>query len=449
MENNTINKPIKDAVSIILECDGEVLTIVRQNFLRSFPGYTAFPGGKVDELDSESFISAKYLSKYPDTLMNCMVREAQEELQLDIEHEISCDNIIAIDYIAKAVTPSFNPYRFETYFYRICFKQKPHLVIDHNEAASAKWYHPQAVLDEFWQGQRLCVPPVRYVLESLANKKQDYPLIFENRFDLTKVVPHIESIAGIHQIMPESDTVPPATRTNAFIIGDLLIDPSPKNEAELDKFLAVVSKHNPKAIFITHHHNDHHQNLPLLVSKLKLPVWASEDTLKRIRSKKGKSYFENTVTKVIYDGDDVTKWLGQKVLVMAIPGHDEGHLGLYPEGKEWFLAGDLFQGIGTVVIGTEEGDMQKYFETLERVINLAPKCVIPSHGIALGGTNILQKTLEHRKMREKQILEFAKKGLSTDEILEQVYFDIPDKLFKYARLNIESHLIKLQNENKI
>ena len=450
ISNISMNRDrIIDAVSIVLECDGEVLTIIRQNFLKNFPGYTAFPGGKVDENDCTTIISAKYLSQYPDDLMNCLVREAMEELRLDIEHEISCDNVTAIEYIAKAVTPDFNPYRFATHFYRISFKQKPTLVIDFNEAASAKWYRPQEVLEEFWQGKRLCVPPVRWVFDALSKNHNKYPLLFEDRFDLTREVPSIESIAGIHQIMPESDTVPPATRTNAFIIGDLLIDPSPKNESELEKFLAVISKHTPKAIFLTHHHADHHQNLPAIIKSLQIPVWASADTLKRIRFKKGASYFQNAATKTIEDGDTVTEWLGHKVLVMAIPGHDEGHLGLYPIGREWFLAGDLFQGIGTVVIGTEEGDMQKYFATLERVIALDPACVIPSHGIALGGTNILQKTLEHRKMRENQILEYAQNELSVDEILQKVYFDIPEVLFKYARLNVESHLIKLRKENRL
>lgn len=447
------NSKIKDAVSIILECDEHILTIVRQNFLTNFPGYTAFPGGKVDDEDRQNTlnkpISGKLLSDHPSTLMNCLVREALEELRLDVESEISNENIVNIEYIAKAVTPEFNPYRFATHFYRIRFKKRPKLVIDKNEAAKAEWTKAQMVLDEFWQGKRLCVPPVRWVLESLAKNHNKYPLVFENRFDFSKEVPHIESIAGIHQIMPESDTVPPATRTNAFVIGDLLIDPSPKNEIELQKFLAVLKSHAPKAIFLTHHHNDHHQNLPRLIEELNLPVWASSKTFERILKNKGSNYFNNTSIVIVKEGETVTKWLGHEVKVMEIPGHDDGHLALYPEGLEWFLAGDLFQGIGTVVIGTDEGDMQQYFNTLERVIKLNPACVIPSHGIALGGTTILQKTLDHRKMREKQILDLVKRELTVDEILKQVYFDIPEKLFKYARLNIESHLIKLRNEKRI
>ena len=60
------------------------------------------------------------------------------------------------------------------------------------------------------------------------------------------------------------------------------------------------------------------------------------------------------------------------------------------------MAGDLFQGVGTVVIGEPEGNMQTYMETLKKVIKLNPKCVFPSHGIALGGSHILQKNLVTR-----------------------------------------------------
>jgi ribonuclease/clavin/mitogillin len=444
------NKPILDAVSIVLHCGDEVFPIIRQNFLRSFPGYTAFPGGKVDREDQAITVTGKLLSNHPDHLMACLMREAMEELQLDVEHEIANGNLTSLDFIARAVTPEFNPYRFATHFFRLTFKKKPKMVIDHNEAAIAEWKTPDRILEEFNRGARLCVPPVRRIIECLKEDIQfQHVETFENRFNLDVEVPHIESIRGIHQIMPLSDTVPPATRTNAFVIGDILIDPSPRDDIELDKFLNVIKKHQLKSIFLTHHHGDHHQNLPKLNKQLKLPVWCSEDTQKRITKKKGSDYFAGMEIHNIQDGDQVTLWLNQKVMAMSIPGHDEGQLGLYPEGKEWFIAGDLFQGIGTVVIGPDEGDMQKYFQTLQKVIDLDPACVIPSHGIALGGTNILQKTLEHRKMREDQILQMYEQGLSNQEMLERIYFDIPEKLFPYAMANIESHLKKLMKEKRI
>jgi glyoxylase-like metal-dependent hydrolase (beta-lactamase superfamily II) len=115
----------------------------------------------------------------------------------------------------------------------------------------------------------------------------------------------------------------------------------------------------------------------------------------------------------------------------------------------WFIAGDLFQGVGTVVIGDDEGDMSKYFLTLEKVISLAPKVLFPSHGIGLGGVNILEVTLEHRRLREKQVLQFYREGLSEYQILERIYEKVDQVLWPYALKNIQKHIEKLKADKVI
>ena len=80
---------------------------------------------------------------------------------------------------------------------------------------------------------------------------------------------------------------------------------------------------------------------------------------------------------------------------------------------------------------------------------LSPKAVYPSHGIVLGGTHILEKTLKHRELREAQIKKMHESGLNEQQMLERIYFDLPQKLHKYALANINSHLLKLKGENKL
>ncbi|MFA7614033.1 MAG: NUDIX domain-containing protein, partial [Candidatus Caldatribacteriota bacterium] len=43
---------IIDAVSIILTCGDEIFLIERQHYLKAFPGYISFPGGKVEKDDA-------------------------------------------------------------------------------------------------------------------------------------------------------------------------------------------------------------------------------------------------------------------------------------------------------------------------------------------------------------------------------------------------------------
>lgn len=440
-------KKIRKAISIVLHHQEEIFIITRQNYLRAFPGYTAFPGGKVEENEIID-LSHDAFKKFPKDHMQCLVREAQEELGINLNKG---DNIKKITHLASATTPSFNPYRFETYFYFIDLMEKPTFDLDENEHKEGKWMSAHKVLAEFNQGKRVIVEPIQRVLNYLAAKKKEesLPLTFEGRFDDATKVPYITSMKGITQVMPLSDTVPPAERTNAFIIGEVLIDPSPKDDKELDKFLKTIEDFKLEKIFITHHHPDHHKNLHKLNAKLELPVFMSQYTYEKIQEKYGEEYLQKMQTSFVKEGDTLCQWLDHDVNIYEIPGHDEGHLGLAPSNQAWFLVGDLFQGVGTVVVGGEEGDMQKYFATLKRVIYLQPSFVIPSHGIILGGTSILEKTLEHRMLREKQVLELSLKGYSIEKILKHIYSSIPSKLLYYAKLNIESHQDKLKKEGKL
>jgi len=257
---------------------------------------------------------------------------------------------------------------------------------------------------------------------------------------------------SLRQLMPLSNTLPPANRTNAFLIGDhgalkILIDPSPKNE-EYEKFKNTVALFGVDKIMLTHHHFDHHENAVRMAKEFSVPILLSKDSFERL-TKIDSNYFDAVQTNFLKEGDIITKWLGHDVLVYEVPGHDEGQLAVAPKNLNWFLAGDLFQGVGTVVIGGDEGNMTKYFSTLEKVITLNPKVVFPSHGIGLGGTDILERTLEHRKVRENQVLTLHHEGKKVDEMLDVIYEGLSSDLRPFALKNILKHLDKLRAEKKI
>lgn len=445
---------IIDAVSIVMTCGNEIFAIQRQNFLNAFPGYWAFPGGKVEKEDEKFSIDHAITKNIDARLFGAAVREGQEELGIDLRAEIVAGRIRSVDCLGLAVTPDFNPYRFSTYFFKIDFKQKVDFVIDENEAKIAEWMSCEHLLKRFNEGQILAVPPVIKVIETLGNKPDTKSIEDLNfAYDNTQYVPYIESIKGMRQIMPLSHTLPPATRTNAFLIGDtgssrILVDPSPKDDEEYRKFKNTLSLFGMDKILITHHHPDHYERTDILAREMNVPVMLSQYTFDRIVEKRP-DYFSGITTQFLKEGDVVTKWISRDVVVMSIPGHDEGQIALHADDYSWFLAGDLFQGIGTVVIGGNEGDMKKYFETLERIIKLSPKVLFPSHGIGLGGTSILEKTLEHRKLREKQILALHQEGLRPEEMLEKIYSEVSRELWPYALENIFKHLQKLRAENTI
>jgi endoribonuclease LACTB2 len=264
----------------------------------------------------------------------------------------------------------------------------------------------------------------------------------------------IETVKGVYQFMPLSNTLPPATRTNCFYIGDkggvgVIVDPSPRDEIEKNKLISSLEKFQIDKIFITHHHGDHNEFCVSLAKHYLVPLVMSRYTHDIMLRKNGLDFFENSPIEIVKEGDILTRSLGSNILIMEVPGHDRGQLALYPESLSWFIAGDLFQGMGTVVVGGEEGSMQEYLNTLRKVIALVPKRVYPSHGICLGGTHILEKTLEHRLIRIEEVYDYYQNGLSIDEMYEKIYYDIPLNLKKYAMVNIQSNLEYLKETKRI
>ncbi len=433
-----------DAVSAVLVCGEEVFAIQRQPHLRAFPGYWAFPGGKVDAGDAWA------LAGQDPRLLGALRREVLEELGLDLAHE----SIDRVDYLGLATTPDFNPQRYATHFYKVTLSSKSPFTVDAGEAQQAGWYQASALLEQYRSGELLAVPPVINILSALGEDitRTAVPALAYT-YDAATEVPMIESLFGVRQLMPFSHTLPPAERTNSLLLGDadapkVLVDPSPRDEAELEKFLRVVDRHGVDLVLLTHHHGDHHEYAPTIARRYGVPILLSADTRQRL-TKKHPDYFQDVATRDLHEGDEVTTWLGHAVKVHAVPGHDEGQIALAPVNLAWFLAGDLFQGVGTVVIGGDEGDMQKYMATLEKVIALKPRALYPSHGIALGGTHILEKTLAHRRLREDQVLQLHSAGRNEDEILATLYGDVASNLLPYARENIRAHLTKLRREKRV
>jgi ribonuclease/clavin/mitogillin len=444
---------MRESVSAVFTTSEKIYFIKRQNYLPVFPGYFATPGGKVDEADSNlSAGVVKYKDRFPKdfalNIIEALVREVREELEFDLIAAIESGLVVRIDNIGTAITPEFNPYRFKNYYINIELKHIIDFKIDENEIEFGEWSNPSDLLDRYNKAEVLAVPPAVTLLKAFSkNLHHSSPIDLSLPHDPETEVPMIESLCGVRQFLPLSNTFPPANRTNCFIIGDegsekYLIDPSPKDQNEYKKLVKSIKKYGFNKILLTHHHPDHYEYSLELAQEFGVGFVMSEYTYKKI----GREYFADIQVSFLKEGDVLTKSLGIDVVVFDVPGHDEGQIALAPKSLNWFLAGDLIQTIGTVVIGAPEGDMKKYFHSLERVIQLSPKNLIPSHGIIVGGTHKMSETLNHRKEREVQIKELLKQNKNIDEMLAIVYEGLKPALLPYARKTIEAHLQKINQE---
>ncbi len=356
--------------------------------------------------------------------------------------------------------PSISPVRFNTHFYRVDLKRKPEIVLDLNEAITGSWATPAAWMALYEQGELMTAPPTLITLRALAADAgvQAVPNLLRP-FDPDRI-PLVEHLRGLRQLLVPSHTLPPADTTNCFLVGDagsrrVLVDPSPKSPEVLERMCQTLDELGIDEVFITHHHPDHRERANEIARRYGVPIGLSADTHARIsginkgRYSGGADWFDGIEVKFYREGDVVTRWLGHEVQVLEVPGHDAGQLALMPDNRAWCIVGDLIQGIGTVVIAKPEGNMRVYFETLRKVIALAPRAIFPSHGQGLGTVYRLEETLRHREQRETQVLTLHREGQSMDQMLGVIYKDVDPRLLPLARMNIESHLDKLREEGVV
>lgn len=447
-----MSKPIPEAVTAVLIHGERMYLAERQKHLNAFPGFHAFPGGKVDKNESLEPFTSPLLSQHPPRLMRALVREMQEELAFDLEKADLAGDVEAIIDVGVAIAPPQAPVRFHTHFFKVVLKEEPVIELDLNETASGEWATPKDLMTKYEQGELLLAPPTLAVLKALTENigaKEVPGLHFENR-EFSEL-PLIEPLAGFRMIFVASNTLPPAIATNAFLLGDIqshrvLVDPSPNSPEEFERLKALCQRMMIHEVFLTHHHPDHREYADELARYFNLPLGLSQDTYDRIKAKVGMKFFEGLTINTYVEGDVLCRWLGQPVRVIEVPGHDEGQLALMPDSRAWCIVGDLIQGVGTVVIAKPEGNMRKYFATLQKVIDLKPRVIFPSHGHGMGTTFRLEETLRHRQMREDQIKAYLAQGKQPDEMLPLIYNAIDPRLLPLARMNIDSHLDKIRED---
>jgi glyoxylase-like metal-dependent hydrolase (beta-lactamase superfamily II)/8-oxo-dGTP pyrophosphatase MutT (NUDIX family) len=437
-----------NAVAAIFTCGDKVFSIRRQTHLRAFPGYYAFPGGKIDEGDEDYAGSQPLTDEFPAAEIGALIREIDEELGFDLADAMRLQQVKYVSKFGTAVTPALQTQRFNAHFYRVELTQEQTFTLDSGEIEWGEWISMSELWQMYLRGDALMVKPNMYAARALAKDSQvrsTQP--FCEVYDEDKI-PYLELLNGLGYIPVPSNTLPPATTTNSLLIGDdgafkVLTDPSAASLVTLRRLKNTLQSRKPDAILLTHHHPDHHEHAPDLARDLQVPILCSEKTHKRLLKSWGERYLDGIEVRYIRQDEVITQWLGHDVICHELPGHDDGMVGLAPENLAWFYVADLVEPGTTVVIPEPEGDMAVYFETVKRVIAMQPRVIIPSHGLPLGGVHLLEKTLLHRETREQQISDLYHQGLREDALIDALYPGLSAQLLPFAHQNVRQHLRKL------
>ncbi|MFQ5828380.1 MAG: MBL fold metallo-hydrolase [Candidatus Methylomirabilia bacterium] len=235
--------------------------------------------------------------------------------------------------------------------------------------------------------------------------------------------------------------------TNTYLLGTedpVLIDTGagmPEYVPLLDDYLARRGWKRPSRIILTHRHRDHMGGVAQLRER-----FAGIPVAKMIfRDFQLPGPVDN-----LRDGEAVS---GEGVTLVPIhtPGHASDHLCYYLVEEQALFTGDLILGGTTSVIPPDDGDLGDYLASLRKLQTLEVKRIYPAHGPVIeDGPAKIQEYLDHRLMRERQILQALGDGLRTiPEMVARIYVDVPSVLHAAAGMSVSSHLAKLVKEGRV
>lgn len=447
--------------------DGRVLVGERTHAARSWPGTVAFPGGGLEDTDRQlPLLEGEGLPPSARAVRACALRELGEEVALwrlaraDGRHDAAAqarasaalaqgaalaevlarEGLVLDDRGLVPLTLWRVPSgRFAVQQFLLMLDAEPALApTATEELAAVRWVSPRALLADWRAGRAFLLSPIRRVVVGLAAHEHDpvaaMRALAQPPSDAERA--RLDLVEGVCLLAARSATLPPATHTNAVLLGGLagatfLVDPAAQwadERARFDRLLeAALGGRQLTAVVCTHHHVDHVADVARLAHKHGAPVWAHRETAARVGFR---------VDRELQEGDRLETALAA-FQVLHTPGHAPGHLCLYDEAARLVVAGDMIAAEGSILIDPEDGHMGRYLASLERLIALEPRGVVPAHGplIADGRARLIEQR-RHRQARQAGV-EAAARGTVVRDIAVEVYgADTPPAMLPFAERSV-------------
>ena len=466
----------------------EVLLARRAPELRFFGGYDAFPGGVLDPEDGVADDEAALAA----ATLRAAVREVFEEtgllpagfedLLVEEERAAVRRGLLAGDTDAAATfrsavdrtpavlealrplgwltTPPFAPVRYRTRFLHVPIAAGARPDPCGGEIVQARFERPGEALASWVRGERLIVPPVLWQLRHLEDEGLDAFLEAQP----TRCAAHeagrlhrIRSAPGVWMAALRTPTLPPATTTNTYVVGEerlVVIDPATPEASEQERLFELLDAlqaegRRVERVLVTHHHHDHVGAVQATAERYQVPVAAHPLTLERLphAPREAQALEDGAQIELGSAPDGSTGW---HLEALHTPGHDRGHLAFLESRYRSVFLGDLASTVSTIVIDPPEGHLATYLESLERLERFPMTTLYPAHGPAMrDGRRLAQKYIRHRRQREATLVKtLQEQPCDVDALLPKVYWDADERLYPFAARSLLAGLEKLAEEGR-
>ncbi len=476
------------------EC--EVFWVLRSKSLRFMGGWHAFPGGRLSPNDAAVPVRGRlggeeaYLASGPAAVHPaCALRELFEEAgvlaasgplpavaelerarrllleeQLDFGgwlrlHGLALDKS-RLGFAGRWVTPPLSPIRFDATFFLLEWSGdeplQPNVVP--GELSAGEWIRAGEALHRWEQGEVLLAQPTLATLRVLAEHgaEDGQRRLWRSEAHEPNSPQSIEFRPAIRVIPLAARTLPPATHTNALLLGScdlVLVDPGSPWDSELRRLREIVDAEcragggRLRGIWLTHHHDDHVAGAEKLRRHYGVPVLAHPATVARLARRDIR--IEGRL-----QADQVVELAGSfplRIRALHTPGHASGHLCFWEERTQTLICGDMVSGYGSVVIDPPDGSMAAYLDSLDRLAALGPRVLLPSHGSMIpDAPRALRGARRHRLWREERVLEAWERGARDPcEMLEPVYGELEPQARPIAVRQVLAHLERLEALGRI
>ncbi|TXD40856.1 MBL fold metallo-hydrolase [Lujinxingia vulgaris] len=350
-------------------------------------------------------------------------------------------------------TPSWMP-RADTAFFSLRLSDAEARALDdlsahldpeeHDEGA---WVTPQAALTLWEKGQALATTPIVELLRLLDAAEDAF--VPETCHEPHPVDDAIEYLGGVTVLPLRTATLPPATHTNAYLLGRstfVVVDPGPDDPADLASLSAEIERRiaagdTPQSVILTHHHRDHIGGARAIASRFNLPILAHP---------RSAALLPELHTLALTHGQTIALGDFGELEVLHTPGHAPGHLALYHAPSRSIFAGDLVASEGTIIIDPPEGHMGDYLQSLHTLLAMQPRVLFPAHGAPIAApATLLNAYIDHRLTREAAVLDALRAHpapASPEDLIATVYPEIPRAIWPLAARSLLAHLIHLREQ---